>query len=300
MKKILILLVCVYLNNCTKKDSSSADIAETAQQVGDVMASVDESGGSSGSLAAMESERKSFAKKTYRAPWGRLDFFVQNYFTPFLSAEATTCKDATTFSSCASNVITRDYNGCTIGGATFTGTVDLTFTDSAVDSTCQMTSAGHSVARNPDFTVTGRRSATLTVSKTGTNGQVITRGSTAGNFTFSNDGIRRVFTLAGTSLFDYTTQTTSDITITGSDRSTRVMSGGTLRVSNNLTSVNCDYTPSTVTWASTCNCAVSGTWTGTCSDSSTSTLTITGCGTATFDMNGESQDFAFDRCYSTN
>jgi hypothetical protein len=102
-------------------------------------------------------------------------------------ANATSCRLANTFGTCTNNVITRTFGDCTVGGATFSGTVTLTFDDAASNSTCQMTTAGHSITRVPAFTVTGRRGATLTVSKTGTVGQKITKGS-GSTFTFTNDG----------------------------------------------------------------------------------------------------------------
>jgi hypothetical protein len=272
---------------------SSSDNEETGQQVGDVMASVDESGGSSGSLAMVpaESIRKTFKRLSPSD-------ISPTWFETLLEQEAnaTTCRLANTFGTCTSNVITRTFGDCTVGGATFSGTVTLTFNDAAVNSTCQMTAATHSITRVPAFTVTGRRGATLTVSKTGTVGQKITKG-TGSTFTFTNDGIRRVFTTAaGATTFDFTTATTSDITVTGTSRASRTMTGGTLRVTNNLTNVTCDYSPTDVTWVSTCNCATSGTWSGSCSDGKTTSLELTGCGSATLTTGSESESITFDRC----
>jgi hypothetical protein len=136
------------------------------------------------------------------------------------------------------------------------------------------------------------------VSKTGSNGQVITKtgGST---FSFTNDGIRRVFQLNGIDILDFTTNTESAITITGATRANRIVNGGVLRVTNNISNVYCDYVPSNVTWNTTnCNCAVSGTWSGSCSDSTTSSVEITGCGAATVTASGTTQNVTFDRCFS--
>ena len=272
---------------------TSSDNEETGQQVGDVMASVDESGGSSGSLAMapVEGIRKTFKRLSpadvsptwYEQLWEH-------------EATATSCRLASTFGTCSSNIITRTFSECTVNNAVFSGTVALLFNDAGVDSTCQMTAVGHSVTRTPAFTVAGRRGAVLTVTKSGTIGQRITKGS-GSTFTFSNDGIRRVFTTAaGTTSFDFTTETTSDITVTGTSRASRTMSGGTLRVTNNLTDVTCDYSPTDVTWVSTCNCATSGTWSGSCSDGKTTSLELTGCGSATLTTGSESESITFDRC----
>lgn len=283
--------------SCTQKEEL-VDIQETAQQIGDVMASVDESGGSTGSLALMDAQKRYFTKKTDQLPginwdrlWNRIDVV-----TPL--AHAANCKDVATFGTCSNNVITRDFNDCTLGEATFRGTVTLTYDDLAVDNVCSMITAGHSVTRVPDFEVSGRRSATLTVRKSATQGQVITRGAGAGDFSLSNDGVRRIFAVDDLVLFDYTTRTTANIIISGATRSDRVMNGGNLRITNNDSRVSCDYTPSNVAWSATCNCATSGTWNGTCTDDTVSSLEITGCGTATFTMGEAIEDLSFDRCES--
>jgi hypothetical protein len=300
MKKLLIgsalVLAASFLYACSPVETGEAttDIEETAQQVGDVMASVDESGGSSGAYGwnQFKTEEKMFAHAVPRA--FRKTF--ADYLLP--DAQATLCIASSTYSSCTNNVITHDFNGCTIGTATLTGTVTLTWTDAANDNTCAITANGHSITREPNFTLTGRRGATLTVTHPAT-GQVITR-TAPGVFSFANDGIRRVISYNGNTLFDFTTSTPSGaLTITGLNRNGRVLTssgGAVLRVTNNLSGVMCDYTPSNVTWQNTCTCAKSGTWSANCSDGRASTLSLTGCGTATFTMGTEVQDVTFDRC----
>jgi hypothetical protein len=277
---------------CAEDEVNVADIQETGQQIGDVMASVDESGGTSdGTMAFMEGQRKFMAVKQKQLPRNIVED-VFDLFTPIKSAQAVACKD-TTYSACTSSAKVRDLAGCTIGSAEFTGDITLNFSNAS----CLMSTNGNRVDRNPNFTVTGRRDATLTVSKTGSIGQRMERTGT-NSFAFSNDGIRRVFSANGVDLFDFTTTTTTNITVTGTSRSDRVMTGGTLRVANNKTSVTCDYSPSNVAWSSSCNCASSGTWSGSCSDGKTSELTITGCGTATLTVEDSSESLQFDRCYS--
>lgn len=289
LKSISFFLLCAFLSGCNK---SSTDIQETGQQVGDVMASIDESGGSGGSLGRTEDGARLFQRLESQ---GILSLLEENLFP---SAYATACGLTSTFGSCSSNVIVRTFGGCTIGAATLSGTVTLTWGGSS--SSCAMAAATDTVTRVPAFTLTGRRGATLTVSKTGSVGQRLTWDSGKGAskvFSFTNDGIRRVFTAAGSTLFDFTTQTTSAITVTGTNRSNRVLSGGSLRVTNNLNSVTCDYAPTSVAWTSTCTCAASGSWSGSCSDGKTSTITLTGCGTATLAIGSDSEDLTFDRCY---
>ena len=294
----------IALGGCKKNETatSSTDISETSQQVGDAMASVDESGGSGGSLASMEAQsaERAFARLT---PPGTPTHTKFGMFTTSLVpvAQATTCFAASTFSSCTSNVITRTFDGCTIGTATLNGTVTLTWTDSAINNVCAIAADGHSITRSPNFTITGRRGGTLTATKTGTNGQMVTR-TASGVFSFTNDGIRRALVYSGSTLFDFTNETTAALTITGALRSGRTLTstgGAALKVTNNLSGVICSYVPTDVTWGSTCNCATSGSWSATCSDGKSSTLTLSGCGTGVFTMGSESETVAFDRCYGS-
>ncbi len=275
------------------KSTSTTDIEETGQQVGDAMASIDESGGSSGTLAQLDLNEKTLRRL---APPSFLET-IKDKIIP--ESYAATCALSSTFGSCSSNTITRNFNGCTIGTATLTGTVTLAWGGSSAS--CVMSAANDYITRSPSFLLTGRRGATLTSTKTGTFGQKLTWTSGTGTtrvMSYSNDGIRRFFTdTSGTVTYDFTTTTTSAITVTGTSRANRVLSGGSLRVTNNLTSLSCDYVPTNVTWTSTCSCASSGTWSGSCSDGKTSTVTITGCGTASLVMGPDTQTLNFDRCY---
>lgn len=290
--RFLALSLVLVLISCNKKESDT-DISEAGQQVGDIMASIDESGGSTGALAMLKSHDRIFARHF------KLDMFLSRFPNMLIDrANATSCLAASTFSGCTADKITRTFGGCTIGYASLTGTVELIFAD-AGGNVCQMTANGHSITRVPNFTLTGPRGGTLTVQKTGAVGQRIQATDYAAEeFEFSNDGIRRILATSGAAvLFDFTTQTTSNIGITGKLRNGRRVSGGTLRVTNNVSSVTCDYSPSNLTWGATCNCATSGAWTGTCSDGKASSMTITGCGTADFTMSGSTTNLTFDRCY---
>jgi hypothetical protein len=303
MKYKILLLLCVTLVfGCRRNsDDASAEIEETAQQIGDVMASVDEAGDSSGNIASLEnSMQKTFERHApEEIPHPSM---VASIVIP--KAEAASCfTSGATYSSCSSSTDgtrVRTFNNCSIGTASLSG--DVTFVWSGGASNCRISAASQQVERKPNFILTGRRGATLTVSTPGANGQVLAyQSGTAANrvFQFTNGGIKRKFTAGGNTLFDNTTTTTSAITITGSDRNNRVMNGGTLRVTNNLTSVTCDYTPTNVTWAGTsCNCPTSGSWSGTCSNGRTTTLNITGCGMGTYTEGSDTITVAFDRCGS--
>jgi hypothetical protein len=293
-----LLLVSFFLFvSCTEGDSpgsggtpnSVTNNDELAQQVGDTMASVDEAGGSSGSLA--RAVRRTFDR------WAPSEFRPSIFAHLLPEALAAGCIAPATFSSCVDNVVTRTFEDCTLGRATFSGMVTLTFEDEAVDNTCRMTAEGHSIARDPEFTVTGLRGATLTVVKTGTVGQKITRTATAGTFAFSNDGIRRTFKGAGgATLFDFSTRTIDPITVVGTSRLNRTLNGGALRVTNDISGVSCDMVPTDVTYTADCNCATAGTWEGTCTDGDTAKVEITGCGEATLTKGSATQTVDFDRC----
>lgn len=272
---------------------ATTDVEETAQQVGDAMAAIDESGGSGGTIADLELNEKTLRRLS---PANFLESIQDKLIS---DSYAATCALSSTFGTCSANTITRTFGGCTIGSATLTGTVTLTW--GGASSSCVMAAASDYITRSPSFSLTGRRGATLTSVKTGTFGQKITWSSGSGAstvFSFTNDGIRRLFTAtSGAITYDFTTTTTSAITITGTSRASRTLSGGGLRVTNNLTSVICDYVPTNVAWSATCSCPSSGSWAGSCTDGKTTTITMTGCGTATYTLGSDTQSVSFDRCY---
>jgi hypothetical protein len=289
MKKIMISLLLVSLSlACQKQETDSTTSDSIAQQVASVTAAIDEGGGSTGSYTFFKTESKSFAKLGKK--WiGPSDWDFSLFQKIYASNDC-----SNTFGACINNVITRNFNSCSVNGYTFSGTITLTFTDAANDSTCSATTNGHTISRDPDFQITGPRNAVFTVQKTGSLGQVLTRGAT--NFTFTNDGIQRTLTYNGKTLASYTTTTVSGIVVSGNSRIGRTANGGTLRVLNDLNNVSCDFTPSNLTWNSTCNCPVSGSWTTTCSDGKSGSLTINSCTSGTIVLDSSSDTVTFDRC----
>ncbi|MBK7890788.1 MAG: hypothetical protein IPJ84_08065 [Bdellovibrionales bacterium] len=272
----LVAVVAASVLSCGKNadDASSVGRAgsitvdvndENAQQIGEVMASIDEAGGATGSLAIA-----SVGSRASCAGYG--------------------------FGSCTANTVNRVFNGCSIGLSTLSGTVGLTWTGSSVN--CTLGAAGDSIQRSPNFTMTGPRGGTLAVTKAGALGQALTwTGGTGASktFDFTSDGINRRITHSGVTYYDVTTRTTSAIAVSGTSRSGRVMSGGTLRLTNNVTAATCDVSPSNVTWEMGCNCATNGSWSGNCGGQ-TFAIEITGCGTGTLTAGTSSQSVAFDRC----
>ena len=138
---------------------------EVGQQVGDAMASIDESGGGSGILAFNHSIEKTFKRlspKDMKETHSWTDLIIQ-------PAYAARCFGPATFGTCSSNTITRSFSGCAIGPATFSGYVTLIWDSS--NTNCTLAAPGDSITRIPNFTATGLRGATLTVTKTGVTGQ---------------------------------------------------------------------------------------------------------------------------------
>jgi hypothetical protein len=221
------------------------------------------------------------------------------------SAWAESCVLAATFQPCSPlRTITRNFGGCTIGSSTLTGTVSLAWSGTGFG--CSLTPATaelSTVTRKPEFTLTTRSGATLNVKLTTSAvfGQKLTYVSGSGStavFHFSSDGIRTTLKDAtGFLVSDLTSQTSSDLIITGSSRVPRILSGGTLRIANNVNNVSCDFTPSAIAWSGTCNCPTSGSWSGTCSNGPSATLMLTGCGSAILTSGASSQSVNFDRCY---
>lgn len=304
MKLILAFILSVTLTGCSKgkDDAGGSEMTEPAQQLGDVMASIDEAGGISGTIALEKSARKTFARY---APQELKDNLVSRILIP--NAQAVACSSNTMafpnggFGNCSGTTTsqkTRTFAGCTVGAdadVTFNGTVVFSWTSG---SACTLANINEKVERSPNFTVEGRRGATLAVTKDATYGQRMTMTAvTPKTYRLDSDGIRRKFTTAGGVVtFDYIT-TATNIVLVGDVRDGRVMNSGTIRVRDNLTQVTCDYSPVNVTWtSSSCNCPTQGSWQATCSDGKTASLTLNGCGTGSFTLGSDSGTVAFDRC----
>lgn len=301
MKKttLLLILSTLFVLSCNKSAIDDATYAvdltnETAQQVGDAMASVDESGGSTtGSVAA--SEIQSYQKAFARISVGEASKSESVFKILFPMAEAAAC-NTVQFSACSSSQKIKNVTGCsTAGGGSMNGNITLTFAGSGAAS-CAIPGASDSVSRSPNYSITGLRGATFSVKAT-SSGQTLTRVNST-DFNFTNSGIRRTFVSPkGTTLLDLTSATGSAISVVGTSRNNRTMSGGSLIVTNNLTSVACTLTPSSVQWTSACNCPTAGTWTGSCTDSSTFQVAFgSTCGETTVTKNGVATTVTMDRC----
>lgn len=303
MQKLAILLffsvTSVFITSCRGGAADSATVfdanTELAQQVGDSMSSVDESAGGSGNFAMMNEIKSAESSIAFFSPTrspSKIKLLSESVSTAF----AASCF-GTGFSTCSSNTVSRNFSNCTLGSATFSGTVAFSYSGTTA-ATCKLSVATDAVTRNPNFTISTSYGS-VTASKTGTAGQTLTyvSGTAASKvLSLTSDGLRRVVTVDGSTKSDITSLTTSAITVTGSDRTTRVMNGGTLRLQNNLTTERCDLVPSAVTWSGTCTCATSGSWAGTCDTKGAFNLAITGCGTANLTVGTETKAVTLTRC----
>lgn len=270
---LVALVLVVGLSGCSDNDDDN--LAGTAssdlmiQQIGESMVSVDESSGNSnGSFSYLE------------AACSGVSFGACGAIT--------------------SGTLVKDFGGCTVVGGlvSVSGTVTLTYTGTGLN-TCTMPMVGDSVSRVPAFTATLPASAGTVISSALSTGQTLTR-TGSGTFTFSNSGIRRVYAgSTGSAIADFTTVTTSDISISGTTRTDRVIDGGTLVVTNNLdTDETCTVSPNNVAWTSAgCSCPTSGSWTGNCSSGEPISMVFTStCGRVNATLGTASKTLTIDRC----
>jgi hypothetical protein len=265
------------------------DQGQIGASVGDVMASADESANGSAATAMLPGLPILRAPSQLKGPlWRRV---LDGVLPP---AYAASCFPFS-FSSCAAGVRTETFSDCTFGAATLDGSVNLAFSDTAA---CTLGASGDDVNRTASFTLTGPYGGTLAVSSPG-GGQTLTRTDTG--FNFAVLGMERVLTGAGgKTLFDISTQTTTPIAMTGSSRADFQIVSGALVVTHHLAGYSVTLEPHDLAWASTCNCAVSGSLTGTVSggkeDGKSATVTITACGQAEVDIDGDTESVVLDRC----
>lgn len=299
----ILLFIGLGLASCVKKvEQASLDADELAQQIGDAMSSVDEASGTPDGIFAFnqKSFNKSQASSIARlAPNGQAVDLIAKLAIPH--AQAIECYDASLFSACTNNVVTRTLNNCVSGAATLNGSISLHFTDAAVDSTCSLAANGDNVRSIPSFEVKGARGSSFSVGLApgATIGQRVTKTS-ATTFRYDNDGINRTFFLNNEKVFDFTTEIPADsaITVDGTQRDLRELNGGALVVTNNLDARSCRFEPVNVKWDGACSCAITGHWSGSCSDGESSVVHITGCGTADLVRGGKTTAIIFDRCYA--
>lgn len=261
------------------------EIEEVGHAAADLFASLDETGQGGGFA--------SLAPALHRPDLSRgslLDQAVDLVLPPAWAAACWTVR----FTACQEGLRTKDFADCNLGLAKLSGSVELTFSDAA----CALSDAGQSVNRNANFTLTGRRNATLAVSSAG-GGQKVTR--TADGWLYAVPGMHRVAkNAAGAPLFDLSTRTLEDLVVTGFSRANRVVKSGKFEVKHNLAGYTVVYAPENLAWNGTCNCPVSGKLVGTATDASgteaVSTIEVAGCGTGKVAVGEQTAEVTFDRC----
>ncbi|MBI5548553.1 MAG: hypothetical protein HY901_32115 [Deltaproteobacteria bacterium] len=257
---------------------------EVGQAAADVLASFDEAGTGSGfAWNVVPLDRPGFDK----SPLDRaLDLAMP-------SAYAAACWGQS-FATCNAGVRTKDFGDCALGANKLSGTVKLTFSDSG----CSMAATGASVTREANFTLTGRRDATLSVTSPG-GGQMATR--TADGWLFKVKGMERVMKDRNDkTLFDIATHTEEDLVVQGRERFNRTIQSGKMVIEHKLAGYTTTLVPENVKWDGTCNCPVSGKLTGSITGGTSSgdsaVVEFTGCGTGKVTVGAEVKDVTFDRC----
>lgn len=264
-------------------DTLSAKTVETIETAVDEFAAFDEMSSSDGNFSLLHRQKGDF-EKLYPSPG------IQDLLG-IPDAHAATC--STTFSyACSGSVMTQNWSDCTLGLARLNGSVTYTFS-----SGCTVGITGDTVTRVPSYSILGRRLGSIAVTAAGVIGQRVTK--TGSGFNFSNDGIRRKWTdNQAVVQSDVTTSTTSDLVFTGTNRATRELVAGTLRVRDNLTGNVCDISPTSVNWSATCTCPVDGRISGSCTDGKQFSVQFQGCGVVTIQVGDESGPLAIERCRS--
>ncbi|MES2801311.1 MAG: hypothetical protein V4654_02365 [Bdellovibrionota bacterium] len=298
---VLMALVCNLILSCHVGEPISFGEANTkaelANQLGDVMASIDEAGRGTTAIAQFSPTSLDGLKSSQIK-----NIVYENVMSVlFPQANAATCNTAE-FSACSANSITRNFNGCSIGGYILSGSVAMTWTGG---SSCALTGVSQAIRITPNYTVAGNN-ISLTATNTGTYGVTLTWASGSGTtkvFQYTNDGINRTLSSNGTALLSISTRTTSPITVTGTTRGSRVLSSavGALEILNNTSGESCAFQPSSLSWGATnCNCANSGEWIGSCSTTGSFIMTITSCGVASLAYSesgvAKTQTVSLDRC----
>ncbi len=303
-KVLMMVVVSLVISSCNKVVDENYTIDtndEMAQMLGDSLVAIDESGGNAnGDIAQFNPTgyEKAFARLSHSdsvlSQVANQDisnlFISRSYAAPSCSAAPFICNTAT-------GVAVRSFSDCTVAGSgTASGSVVLTFTGSNAGN-CRIPLANDKVTRSPSYQIKGIRGAVFKVSSLST-GQSLTR-INATSFNFASNGIRRTFTTASDKIvLDMTTLTGSPISVIGTTRGApRILSGGTLIIIDNLTSVSCTMSHNNVSWTSGCNCPTAGSWVGSCSDGTTLQVVYgSTCGLATLTKGSEVRPVTMDRC----
>jgi len=303
LKTFMTLVVILMVSSCDKvlEENYTVDTNdEMAQMLGDSLVSIDESGGNiNGNISqfnptgyekafARLSDHESLFSKTVNQDISNL-FISKSYAATSCSAVPFTCNGTT-------GVSTRTFSYCSVAGTGIaTGSVSLTFTGTGFAS-CTIPLANDRVTRSPNYQIVGLRGASFKVSSLST-GQSLTRVNVTA-FNFASTGIRRTFTTASNKVvLDMTSLTGTPITVNGANRGARFLSGGTLMIIDNLTSVSCTLSNSNIAWTAGCNCPTAGSWGGFCTDGTPLQVVYSStCGETVLTKGSVVRPVTMDRC----
>jgi hypothetical protein len=281
-----LMILVLGLGACGIVDSETEQ-SEYAHMVGDLM-----SGFSDGLVAG------GFSALVAKRPVDRSNTVARSILngSVFQSSQPLSANcSSVALSACATGsgngIQTRSFSNCGYGGFTFNG--DITYKHSGAD--CVMNPT-ESVARTPNYTVTGRRGYTLYVYGAAP-AQTITR-SAVNTYTFSSNEITRSFTdTTGTAVLEFTSKTTTAVTAThNTTTGERTVTGGVIVVNDLTNAETCTFTPTNVKWDSSCSCPVSGFWEASCSGGSAK-IKFDGCGAADFTYGDSSTTVGLDHCF---
>ena len=270
---------------------------EIAQQIGETVAALDEIGGSATGDYAHLSEvnyERAFARL---APGETaLTASPLRIFLPY--SWAGSCSDVAFGSCSAAFQKVRNISGCSTlaSGGTLSGSIKLTFSGTG-QATCTMPAVTDGVIRTANLGVSGLRGAVFGIQNISDSGQSTSR-TGAVEFTFNDSGTSRKFTDPySNKLLDLTAETPTPLTVSGTTRATRTITAGVIRVKDNLQSVTCDFTPTSVAWSTGCNCPTAGNFSAVCSDTTAMNLAFGAtCGRATLTVGTTATDIYLDRC----
>ncbi|MEQ1875282.1 MAG: hypothetical protein ABL958_01460 [Bdellovibrionia bacterium] len=272
MKFLTFVLLTLILAGCQKKEETPAEEASPSsenQMANSATESINGVLNSTGLIAQIKplKENKNYVQ------------ILERILLPHAHAAACSAGGASV-SACSGSapwVRTATYN-CTLGASAYTlsGTSTLTYNTANCN-----TVINHSVIRTVNATISGPL-GTLTTSSdshadyrgnTIGGGQQFVKTGAAGAFTVL--GMHRVLTgTKGRTLFDISTRTTSDFTVTGSTLSDLTVDGGVLEIIHNLAQYTAQWMATSVAWSSSCSCPVSGSLAGTFSGSVTGNMTV--------------------------